>query len=127
MYLALKHTHLLSVVLSLTFFVIRFFWVMRGSDMMTKKWVKVSPHIIDTVLLTTGISLIFVTGYVPFTAAAPWLTEKITCVLAYIALGFVALHYSRGKLFRTFAFLGALGWAYAAVSLATTKVPQLLG
>jgi uncharacterized membrane protein SirB2 len=126
-YMALKHTHLLSIVLSLSLFVIRFFWVMRGSEMLNKKWVKVTPHVVDTVLLTTGIGLIFVTGFVPFTPSGAWMTEKLTCVLAYIALGFVTLHYSRGKLFRTFAFFGALGWAYAAANLALTKVPHLMG
>ncbi|WP_434359330.1 SirB2 family protein [Parasalinivibrio latis] len=127
MYMALKHTHMLAILLSVTLFIVRFFWVMRGSDMMQKKWVKVVPHIIDTVLLGTGVALIFVTGFYPFTPAGLWLTEKLTCVLAYIALGFVALHYSRGALFRTFAFLGALGWVYAAASLAIHKVPQFLG
>ncbi len=36
-YMALKHTHLLTVVLSLSLFVIRFVWVMRDSEMMNKK------------------------------------------------------------------------------------------
>ncbi|OOE54929.1 SirB2 family protein [Salinivibrio kushneri] len=126
-YMALKHTHLLTVVLSLSLFVIRFVWVMRGSEMMNKKWVKVTPHVVDTLLLSTGVALIFVTGFIPFTESGAWLTEKLTCVLAYIALGFVALHYSRGKLFRTVAFLGALGWAYAAANLALLKVPHVMG
>lgn len=88
---------------------------------------KVVPHIIDTVLLASGVALVFITGFIPFTPAALWMTEKLTCVLAYIALGYVALHYSRGMAFRLFAFFGALGWVYAAADLAITKTPQLLG
>ncbi|MBV7300094.1 SirB2 family protein [Enterovibrio paralichthyis] len=127
MYVALKHTHLLFIALSVSLFIIRFVWSMMGSKMMEKKWVKVVPHIIDTVLLTSGVALVFITGFIPFTPAALWMTEKLTCVLAYIALGYVALHYSRGMAFRLFAFFGALGWVYAAADLAITKTPQLLG
>ncbi|KXF79854.1 SirB2 family protein [Enterovibrio coralii] len=127
MYVALKHTHLLFIALSVSLFILRFVWRQMGSQMMQKKWVKVVPHIIDTGLLATGIALIAITGFVPFTPAGMWMTEKLTCVLAYIALGFVALHYSHGTMFRYFAFFGALGWVYAAANLAITKTPLLLG
>ena len=70
-------------------------------------------------------SVNWVIGFVPLHESV-WMTEKLT-VLAYIALGFVALHYSKGFLFRLIAFLGALGWVYAAAKLALTKTPQLLG
>ena len=56
------------------------------------------PHINDSLLLLSGIGLIFITGFIPFTAAAPWLTEKLTCVMAYIALGFFALKFGKNKL-----------------------------
>ncbi len=36
MYMALKHTHMLAILLSVTLFIVRFFWVMRGSTMMQK-------------------------------------------------------------------------------------------
>ncbi|PKF51845.1 SirB2 family protein [Enterovibrio nigricans] len=127
MYAALKHTHLLFIALSVSLFILRFIWRSMGSTMMQKKWVKIVPHIIDTGLLATGVALIAVTGFMPFTPAGVWMTEKLTCVLAYIALGFVALHYSQGTMFRVFAFFGALGWVYAAAKLAMTKTPWLLG
>ncbi|MCC4801012.1 invasion protein [Enterovibrio norvegicus] len=127
MYVALKHIHLFTIALSVTLFIIRFVWRMMDSKMLEKKWVKVVPHVIDTALLLTGISLVVITGFTPFTPGAVWMTEKLTCVFAYIALGFVALNYSQGTLFRLFAFFGALGWVYAAANLAITKTPQLLG
>ncbi|MEZ8141545.1 invasion protein [Enterovibrio norvegicus FF-33] len=127
MYAALKHSHFLFIALSVSLFILRFAWLMMGSKMLEKKWVKVVPHIIDTGLLATGIALIAITGFIPFTPSAVWMTEKLTCVLAYIALGYVALHYSQGTLFRLFAFFGALGWVFAAANLAITKTPQLLG
>ncbi|MFD2179384.1 SirB2 family protein [Veronia pacifica] len=126
MYSALKHIHLLAIAISVTFFIVRFSWQLAGSQMSQKKWVKVSPHIIDTVLLASGISLIVITGFIPFTEGGQWLTEKITCVLAYIALGVVAMRPQAGKLYRVFAFGGALGWVYAAATLALSKSSFLL-
>ncbi|EED24939.1 transcriptional regulator [Vibrio sp. 16] len=101
--------------------------MMANSKLLDKKFFKVFPHINDTFLLISGIYLIVVTGFIPFTAAAPWLTEKITCVLAYIALGFFALKLGKNKLLRTFSFFGALGWLAMAGKIAITKTPILFG
>ncbi|UJF18801.1 SirB2 family protein [Vibrio sp. SS-MA-C1-2] len=127
MYAAVKHIHLLAIALSVTLFVFRYILLMANSKMLEKKWLKITPHITDTVLLVSGITLIFITGFIPFTTSAVWLTEKITCVGVYIALGFVTFHYTNNKVFKTFAFLGALGWLFMAAKLAMMKVPMFLG
>ena len=127
MYEGLKHFHLLTVVISATLLSVRYVLMMMDSAMLEKKFLKVFPHINDTFLLVSGISLIVVTGFIPFTPAAPWLTEKISCVLVYIALGFFALKLGKNKLLRTFAFLGAIGWLAMAGKLAVTKTPFLFG
>ncbi|WP_194091019.1 SirB2 family protein [Vibrio hibernica] len=123
LYMSLKHIHLLSIALSVFLLTLRYILMMMDSSVLHKKWLKITPHIVDTVLLASGIALIFITGFIPFTPAAPWLTEKITCVLVYIALGFIALKLGKTKLIRSIAFFGALGWLYWAAHLAITKVP----
>ncbi|UPQ88682.1 SirB2 family protein [Vibrio sinaloensis] len=127
MYEGLKHFHLLTIVISATLLSVRFALMMANSKLLDKKFFKVAPHINDTFLLISGIYLIVVTGFIPFTAAAPWLTEKITCVLAYIALGFFALKLGKNKLLRTFSFFGALGWLAMAGKVAVTKTPMFFG
>lgn len=122
MYMAMKHIHLLSIVMSVLLLSLRYVLMMMDSPIREKKLLKVLPHIVDTILLLSGITLVFITGFVPFTAAAPWMTQKITCVLVYIALGFVALRLGKNKLIRSVAFFGALGWLYWAAHLAMTKV-----
>ncbi|MFV0574565.1 MAG: SirB2 family protein [Vibrio sp.] len=125
LYMSLKHIHLISIALSVLLFTIRYILMMMDSPILNKKFFKIAPHAVDTILLGTGIALIFVTGFMPFTAAGAWLTEKISCVLVYIALGFVALKLGRTKLVRSIAFFGALGWLYWAAHLAMTKIPTL--
>ncbi|MBY7814545.1 SirB2 family protein [Vibrio fluvialis] len=127
MYEGLKHFHLLTIGLSALLLSVRYVLMMMDSELRQHKFLKVFPHIVDTFLLLSGIGLIFVTGFVPFTAAAPWMTDKLTSVLAYIALGFFALKLGRNKLLRTFAFFGALGWMAIAGKIAVTKVPMFFG
>ena len=125
MYEGLKHFHLLTIALSATLLSVRFALLLANSPLREKKFLKVFPHINDPCLLVTGIILSIITGYIPFTEAAPWLTTKITCVLAYIALGFFALKLAKNTLLRIFSFLGALGWLMMAGKIAITKTPFL--
>lgn len=92
---------------------------------MKKKFLKIAPHVVDTFLLLSGVALIFITGFMPFTEAGSWLTQKLSCVLAYIALGFFTLKYGKNKVFKTFAYFGALGWLVAAANIAMTKTSFL--
>ncbi|MBX9473969.1 SirB2 family protein [Yersinia enterocolitica] len=127
-YIAMKYLHLLTVVISITLFVLRFFWKCRGSAMMDKRWVKITPHINDTLLFVSGIVLIFITGFYPFSPQGTWLTEKLFGVIIYILLGYVALgNRTRSQNRRWLAFILALGCLYLIIKLATTKLPLLMG
>ena len=127
MYEGLKHFHLLTIAISATLLSVRYALMMANSKLLDKKFLKVFPHINDTALLLSGVALIFITGFIPFTDAAPWLTEKLTCVLAYIALGLFALKLGKNKLLRTFSLFGALGWLAIAGKVAVSKTPILFG
>ena len=90
---SLKILHLGSVLLSYSLFFMRGLWVLRASPVMQQRWVKIAPHIIDSVLLGSAITLAVMLDISPFTA--PWLAAKIIALLLYIVLGSIAL--KRGK------------------------------
>ncbi|MCK6265417.1 SirB2 family protein [Vibrio sp. ZSDE26] len=123
MYEGIKHFHMLTIALSATLLSVRFGLMIADSKLLKNPILKVFPHINDTLLLLSGFGLMYVTGFMPFTPEGAWLTEKITCLLAYIALGFFALKLGRNKLLRTFSFFGALGWLVMAAKVAITKTP----
>nr|WP_216613477.1 SirB2 family protein [Vibrio sp. 99-8-1] len=125
--MALKNIHLLSIALSAILLSVRFALVMANSQLIDKKFIKIAPHVVDTVLLLTGIGLIISLGFIPFTAGTEWFTQKVTCILAYFALGFFALKMAKNKLLRIFAFFGALGWLVMAANIAMTKTSSLMG
>ncbi|WP_087019350.1 SirB2 family protein [Thaumasiovibrio subtropicus] len=126
MYMALKHTHLLLIVLSAVLFIFRFGLKVTDSPLLQKRALKIAPHAIDTFLLLSGVALVMLTGFMPFTPAGEWLTTKLSCVLAYIALGVFAFR-SHSRLFQTFCFLGAMGWLVMAYNIAVTKSTTLFG
>jgi hypothetical protein len=65
-YLLLKHLHVACVVLSISGFVVRGVWMMRESPWLQKKWVRVTPHVIDTILLGSAILLTMQIQQYPF-------------------------------------------------------------
>lgn len=123
MYQAIKHFHMLTVAISVLLLCIRFGLMLKDSPLLQRKFLKIVPHANDTLLLASGVYLIYLTGFIPFTSSAAWLTEKLMCVVAYIILGFFALKYGRNKLLRSLAFLAALGWIAMAGYLAVSKLP----
>lgn len=105
-YLAIKHLHMTAVILSGLFFTVRGIWMLTDSGLLKRRWARVAPHVIDTILLASALILVFWSGQYPF--AQGWLTAKVLALIAYIAVGMVALKYGRSKKIRATAFVIAL-------------------
>jgi uncharacterized membrane protein SirB2 len=86
-YLALKHTHLLFVVLSILLFYTRAISRLATGKLASNKGVFIAGHSVDALLLISAIALLIVGSINPLDQ--PWLLEKIVLVTAYIALGII--------------------------------------
>ena len=123
-YPLIKNLHLVTVWITVTLFLLRFYWLRRGSPLLTRRWVRILPHVNDTLLLLSGVALVMITHFYPFTPQGSWLTEKLLAVIIYIALGFVALsRRPRTDRTRWIAFLIALIALVTIITLALTKMP----
>ena len=91
------------------------------SPWLRRRWVRVTPHIIDTVLLASAIGLTWVLEQYPFVHG--WLTAKVLGLIAYIILGSIALRYGPTKPIRTAAWIAALIVFGYVVSVALTHTP----
>ena len=105
-YLLLKSIHISAVILSGSLFFLRGVWMLRGSPRLRQTWVRIVPHVIDTVLLVSAIALTLRIHQYPFTHT--WLTAKVLGLLLYIALGMIALKRGRSRGVRLLAWLAAL-------------------
>lgn len=110
------------VVLSITGFGVRGGLMLAGSPLLRTPFVRIAPHVIDTVLLASAAWLAWLLGQYPFVHA--WLTAKVLGLLAYIVLGTIALKRGRTPGQRAAAFLGALLAAGYVVSVAMTRDPR---
>ena len=119
--------HLVCVVSTISLFVVRYWWQYTNNPKLSRRWVKVVPHVVDTLLLLSGVGLVWITHYLPFTVRGAWLTEKLFGVIIYIVLGFIALGRRRPRSQQAgfIAFLLGLVVLYIIIKLATTKIPLL--
>lgn len=100
--------------------------MLMDSSMLTRHWVRIVPHIIDTVLLLSALTLAILVQQYPFVHA--WLTAKVIALLIYILLGTVALKRGKTKAIRAIAFCAAvITFAYIVlVALNHDPMPSLL-
>lgn len=121
MYILVKYVHVISVALSVSGFFLRGLLMMRDSPLLAARWIRVLPHINDTVLLIAALALAWMSGQYPF--IADWVTAKIFGVIAYIILGALALRDGASRRIRISCWLASLavfGWI---VSVALTRRP----
>ncbi|MCE9682317.1 SirB2 family protein [Halomonas alkalisoli] len=105
-YFLIKHLHMTTAGLSLAFFILRAWWSVREAPILQRRWVKVVPHVNDTLLLTFGILLMVMLSMWP--QHHPWLAAKILALLGYIVLGTVAIKRGRTPLARGVAAMAAV-------------------
>jgi hypothetical protein len=78
-YSLVKFIHVVSVILSLTGFFLRGILMMRRSSLPSARWVKVLPHVNDTVLLVAAVSPAAMSGQYP--VVVDWVTAKVLRLL----------------------------------------------
>lgn len=120
-YLLLKYTHVAAVIASFTLFLLRGLWMMRASSRLAARWVRVLPHVVDTVLLASAIGLALLTAQYPFVQS--WLTAKVLALPVYIVLGAVALRRGRTRRVRIIAWVLALIVFGYIVAVARARAP----
>ena len=117
-YAIVKAVHITAVSLSFALFFLRGIWMIGDSPLLGQRWVRIVPHINDTVLLIAAITLAVMLRQYPLTDA--WLTAKVGGLLVYIALGTLAMRAGRPRRVRIALWLAAQGVFFYIVSVALT-------
>jgi|SRR5689334_5425075 len=123
MYSALKTVHVTCVALSISGFVLRAWWVTRRSGLAKHKAARVAPHIIDTLLLVSGVAMALQIG---FDGVRHWLPAKLIGLVVYVILGALALHRARTRKVKVAAAIAAVLVFSYIVGVATHKDPNVL-
>lgn len=118
-YLSIKHLHVTAAVLSILFFIVRAAWSVNGSPRLQVGFVRIAPHVIDTILLAAGIYLATVMGW-----HQHWIAAKIVGLVLYIGVGTVAIKRGKTPASRATAAVVAVIIFLYIVGVALTKSPM---
>ncbi|MCS3457451.1 putative membrane protein SirB2 [Aeromonas sp. BIGb0405] len=88
-YPLLKHLHMTLAIVSILLFIYRWALAINESPRLQQRWLKIVPHLNDTLLLLAGIMLAVTLQMSP--GAQPWLLAKLIALVVYIGLGVMAL------------------------------------
>ncbi|MBP9060438.1 MAG: SirB2 family protein [Rhodoferax sp.] len=117
-----KVLHVSCVVISISLF------VLRGSlELLKQPWrqwrlLRVAPHVIDTVLLSSALWMAWQIGQYPFVNG--WLTAKVLALLTYIGLGMRAMGKNTPAAQKPVYFAAALLSVGYVVGVALTRSPS---
>ncbi|MES2824460.1 MAG: SirB2 family protein [Pseudomonadota bacterium] len=120
MYAIFKHSHLLIIAIAFVVFFVRGVLMMQSSRATNHKFFKITPHILYTLLLITGIGLAVVQKFSPM--QQPWLLAKIIALVVYIILGVLTFKHSNPTMRKILWLLAMIVFVYM-VSVALSKNP----
>ncbi|MGJ8662167.1 MAG: SirB2 family protein [Marinicella sp.] len=116
MYPIVKQLHVILVITSITLFQFRY-WRFHVGQKSPKLIFKIAPHVIDTALLISGISLAVLAHFSPLNT--PWLLYKLLLLVGYILLGAIAM--KRHGMIQWLSYLLATIFVLTMVLLAMYK------
>ena len=90
-YYILKTVHVGCAAISYALFFTRGVWLLSGSERLHRRWVRIVPHTVDSLLLASALGLVWITGQYP--GAQTWLNIKIAALVLYILLGMAAFRW----------------------------------
>ncbi|VAW95748.1 hypothetical protein MNBD_GAMMA21-1537 [hydrothermal vent metagenome] len=118
--LIIKYIHVICAFLSISGFIYRGILKLTTPEKLSKKWLKITPHIIDTILLASAIYLVFITQQYP--TLFNWVSMKIVALIIYIVLGLFALRFCKTRMSIIVSFLLAITVFTYIIFVARTKL-----
>lgn len=120
----LRQVHMSCALASFSFFVLRGLWRFGSLPSSEARWVRVAPHVIDTVLLASALGL--AANLVAYPSLHGFLAAKVGGVVVYILLGMTAFRWGATRGRRLAAWFGAQVVFLYILGVALTKSPTLL-
>lgn len=117
----IKTIHVSLALLSFSGFVVRGFLIFFDSSLVRTFWVKRLPHLIDTVLLLSGLTLVIILGISP--VEHTWLAVKLVALIFYIAFGLIAFRFAKNNFLRIVSWLTAIAIFLFIAATAMSKKP----
>lgn len=122
-YTTIRLLHISCAVLSISLFALRGGLQFAGVNWRRWRWLRIAPHINDTVLLSAAIALSWISHQYP--VQQPWLSAKVGALLLYIVLGHMAFRPAASRSQQLLAFFAALATVAYIVAVAINRSASL--
>ena len=119
--LLVKNIHITCVASSYALFFLRGVWLIQGSPRLRQRWVKIVPHVMDTLLLVSAITLAI--GIRQYPGVDAWLTAKVAGLFFYIGFGMMAFRFGKTMRAKISAWVAAQLVFFYIVAVALTHSP----
>jgi len=120
LYYFLLSAHVGCALASPVLFSLRAWRGIRGRNP-AQGWLRITPHVTDSLLLLAGIALAILIHQYPLVNG--WLTAKLFALLAYIVVGNFAVRRAHTRTSKITAWLLALGVVFYIYAVALTRDP----
>jgi len=118
----IKHLHIGFACLTIIGLIVRVYWLLYYPQKLTHRLVKILPHINDTGLFLSGLTMAIGFGYPIF--AVYWLPLKLILILFYIGIGFIIFKTPMASIYR-FILLVASLITYASILWLAINKPSI--
>ncbi len=122
-YATIRLVHISCATISISLFVLRGGLQFAGVQWRRWRWLRIAPHINDTVLLSAAIALSWISHQYPL--QQPWLSAKVGALLLYIVLGQIAFRSAAPRWQQLLAFFAALATVTYIVLVAINRSASL--
>jgi uncharacterized membrane protein SirB2 len=122
-YLIARVVHVGCAGISISLFAARGAMQLGGVNWRRWRWLRIAPHLNDTLLLGAAVTLAVMSAQYPFVKT--WLTAKVLALCAYVALGSVALGRDVPPRRQRIAFAAAILSVSYIVAVALTRSASL--
>lgn len=118
-YAHLRLLHITCASISIMLFALRGALQFTGVNWRRWRWLRITPHVNDTVLLGAAIGLSLISHQYPL--QQQWLSAKVIALLVYIVLGHMAFRESAPRKRQALAFVAALATVAYIVAVAINR------
>jgi uncharacterized membrane protein SirB2 len=120
-YSFIKYLHMSCACLSVLGFCLRAGWLFYAGSLPRRWPVKTLPHIVDTLLLLSAVSLVYQLNLSIYEQA--WLQAKIAALLLYIGCGLLLFRFAGSTGAKFAAFAGAITCVLFIFTVALSRNP----
>jgi uncharacterized membrane protein SirB2 len=117
----IKILHMSLAYVTVIGFFLRAYWSFAAPENLKRRWVRIAPHVVDTLLLVLGVTLAV---NLSLNLTSGWLVAKLIGLLAYIGFGVLTLRGSGTK--KVIGFVGAVASVGYIFAVAMTKSPTIV-